>query len=180
MIVNVREARQKFVTVIIVLLALDLVAAGLLMSPLGRSRAAREQEYDAVRNQLLAKRREAVPLQDVSRKLTEAKGEITAFYDNRLPSQYSTISEELGRLATENGVKLSSVRYTSEDTELPRLQHVQIDTALTGDYLRAVKFINALEREQMFFIVDSIDLAEEQGGTVRLQLRLETYRRLGG
>jgi hypothetical protein len=41
-----------------------------------------------------------------------------------------------------------------------------------------VKFINGLERDKMFFLIDGINLAEQQGN-VRLQLKLETYLRGG-
>jgi type IV pilus assembly protein PilO len=41
-----------------------------------------------------------------------------------------------------------------------------------------VKFINALERDKMFFLIDGVNLAEQQGN-VRLQLKLETYLRNG-
>ena len=36
----------------------------------------------------------------------------------------------------------------------------------------------ALERDKMFFLIDGVNLAEQQG-VVRLQLKLETYLRGG-
>jgi hypothetical protein len=36
-----------------------------------------------------------------------------------------------------------------------------------------VKFINATEREKMFFIIDSISLTKPQAGIVHLQIHLE-------
>ena len=53
-----------------------------------------------------------------------------------------------------------------------------MEVSLSGDYLQEVKFINALERDKMFFLVDGITLGEQQGN-VRLQLKLETYLRSG-
>ena len=55
-----------------------------------------------------------------------------------------------------------------------------IDASLTGDYLQLVKFINSLERDQLFFIVNSVQLGGEQAGTVRLQLQLQTYLKTEG
>jgi hypothetical protein len=52
-----------------------------------------------------------------------------------------------------------------------------MDIALAGEYQRIVKFINALERDRTFFIIDRVNLAEQQGGNVRLELHLETYLR---
>ncbi len=53
-----------------------------------------------------------------------------------------------------------------------------MEITLSGDYLQEVKFINALERDKMFFLIDGIALGEQQGN-VRLQLKLETYLRSG-
>ncbi len=50
-----------------------------------------------------------------------------------------------------------------------------IDANFVGDYLQVVKFINAMERDKTFFILDSVTLGEAQGGTVRVQLKFETY-----
>jgi type IV pilus assembly protein PilO len=41
-----------------------------------------------------------------------------------------------------------------------------------------VKFINALERDKIFFVIGGVTLGEQQGN-VRLQLKLETYLRSG-
>jgi type IV pilus assembly protein PilO len=45
--------------------------------------------------------------------------------------------------------------------------------------LQLVRFVNALERDQLFFLVDSVVLGGEQGGIVKLQLKLETYLKTG-
>jgi len=42
---------------------------------------------------------------------------------------------------------------------------------------RLVRFINALERNKLFFLVDGVELGSEQNGIVGLQLRIETYMR---
>ncbi len=47
---------------------------------------------------------------------------------------------------------------------------MNIEITLSGDYLQEVKFINALERDKMFFLIDAVALAEQQG-KVRLQLK---------
>ena len=52
---------------------------------------------------------------------------------------------------------------------------MEIEADFSGDYLHLVRFINSLERAPLFFIVNSVELGGEQGGVVRLQLKLETY-----
>lgn len=174
---NLRNARKRLTAVAIALVVLDVAAAGFLLSPLGRSRSLRETEYEQARVQLKAKMRDTVPLRGMDKKLDLARQQIADFYRDRLPGQYSSISTELGKVANETGVRISQVAYDSKAAEIPNLQQVSINANLDGDYLQVVKFINALERDKMFFIVDSLTLAQEQGGRVRLQLKLETYLR---
>jgi type IV pilus assembly protein PilO len=56
---------------------------------------------------------------------------------------------------------------------------MEIEADLAGDYLQLVRFVNALERDQLFFLVDSVGLGGQQSGVVKLQLRLETYLKTG-
>jgi type IV pilus assembly protein PilO len=150
---------------------------GFLLSPLGRSRSAREAVWAEARRELQAKKSDAVPLRGMDKKLDLARQEIAAFYKDRFPAQYSAVSSELGKVAGETGVRVSQISYDPKPAEVPNLQQVIISANLDGDYLQVVKFINALERDHMFFMVDSLTLAQEQGGMVRLQVRLETYLR---
>ena len=62
-----------------------------------------------------------------------------------------------------------------KDAETVGVRRMEIEADLSGDYLQLVRFINALERDQMFFLVDSVGLGGEQAGVVKLQLKLETY-----
>ena len=48
---------------------------------------------------------------------------------------------------------------------------------ISGDYIALVKFINALERNTMFFMVDDLQLGGEQNGSIKLGIRIETYLR---
>ena len=59
------------------------------------------------------------------------------------------------------------------------VRRMEIEADLAGDYLQLVRFINALERDQLFFLVDSVGLGGAQGGMVKLQIKLETYLKTG-
>ena len=52
-----------------------------------------------------------------------------------------------------------------------------MDADVSGDYLQVARFINALERNKLFFIVDGVQLGSEQSGGVKLQIKVETYSR---
>ena len=114
----------------------------------------------------------------MDQKLVQASKDITGFYDQRFPAEYSAVAEELGKVATDTGVHLSGVKYDEKDAPIEDLHKLLMEVSLSGDYLQEVKFINALERDKMFFLIDGITLGEQQGN-VRLQLKLETYLRSG-
>ena len=73
---------------------------------------------------------------------------------------------------------LSGIKYEEKPAPVEDLHEFVIDIALSGDYLQEVKFINGLERDKMFFLIDGVTLGEQQGN-VRLQLKLEIYLRAG-
>jgi len=160
------------------LIALNLACVGYLLSPAGRSRQARRREYYELRAQLTAKRQEVLPTRGMDQKLKQASQDISSFDDQRLPAQYSAVAEELGKLAADTGVHFAAVRYDEKDASIEGLRKLNVEITLSGDYLQEVKFINALERNKMFFLIDGVTLAEQQGN-VRLQLKLETYLRGG-
>jgi hypothetical protein len=54
-----------------------------------------------------------------------------------------------------------------------------MDADLSGNYVSLAKFINALERDEMFFLINDIALAGEQKGPIKLQMKLETYLKAG-
>lgn len=167
--------RNRYKTGIIAMAVLDLVAIVYLVSPLGTTRAHRQEERDRLQQQLQVRKREVAPLKDLDKKLLLAQKEIADFYDHRIPSEYSAIPEQLGKLAQTDNVRISAAKYAMEDADVTGLRRVSIEASVDGDYLQVVKFINALERDRMFFIVDSVNLTEQQGGTVKLQVKLETY-----
>lgn len=175
---SIGETRKKLMPVVIALALLDLACVGYLLSPAGRSRQARQQEYQQLHQQLVAKQQEVLPTRGMDEKLKQASKDITGFYDVRFPDEYSAVANELGLVAKNNGISLSGVKYDQKDAPIEGLQKLNMEITLSGDYLQEVKFINALERDKMFFLIDGIALAEQQGN-VRLQLKLETYLRSG-
>lgn len=173
---DIRHMRKRLTVVLAALLATDLVCAIVLLSPLGRSRQA---DIAALQTQLRLKAKEVQPLRGLDKKVVVAKQQIADFYRDRLPSNYSSIDAEMGKLADETGTNMAQVKFHLEDEEGGGLQPLTIDSLLSGDYLHIVKFINALERDKMLFIVNSIVLGDAKGGTVKLQLKMQTYMRTG-
>lgn len=169
------NTRRKLKLTIAILVAVDLIAAAMLLSPMVGSEKSRLSEMDRLWKELQARTRQVEPLRGLDKKVVLAQKQIDEFYQQRLTSQDSIISTELGKVAAHSGVKISEIKYKVNDPEPVGLRSMEIEANLSGDYLQLIRFINALERDQLFFIINSVQLGGEQGGAVKLQMKLETF-----
>ena len=160
-----------------VFLALDLICAGVMFSPQGRSRSAKQDEFTALRTEEMAKRRENLPAHGMEAKLKSARQQQVDFYNDRMPHVDSQLSEELNKIAAANNVKLVAIRYERSRTDVPGLQRVAIDMDAEGAYASQMKFLNALERSQLFLVPVQITFGGMQQNTLRVTLKLHTYTR---
>jgi type IV pilus assembly protein PilO len=176
---DLRQTRRKTQIALAAMAAVDVIALAVYFSPLVGSQSARQEQLHDLWKELQQKTREVEPLRGLDKKVPLARKQIDQFYKDRLPAEGSSISENIGKLAGQAGVKISSVRYDMRDPETMGVQRVLIEADMNGDYLQLVRFINSLERDQMFFLVDSVQLGGEQGGMVKLQMKMETYLKTG-
>jgi len=175
---DLNPIRRKLKIAVGSMLAADAIALGVLLSPLVGSSAMRQQEMNGLWQTLQTRTREVQPLRGLDKKIPIAAQQINDFYRERLPARESDVAEAMGKVASENGVKLARVKYTSGNPAPVELLPVSIEADVEGSYPQLARFINGLERSQTFFIVDSINL-EEQNGPVHLQLKVETFLRTG-
>lgn len=177
---DLSQTRQKVKIALAAMAVVDLAAIIIYFSPLVGSQQSRQAQLNQLWQELRQKTREVEPLRGLDKKIPVAHNQIDQFYKDRLPSEDSAISEDIGKLAAANGVRIGSVKYSVKDPEPVGVRRVEIEADLAGDYLQLVRFINALERDKLFFLIDSIVLGGEQAGTVKLQMKLETYLRTTG
>jgi type IV pilus assembly protein PilO len=175
---DLRDTRRKIKTVLIALGVINVAALGVLFSPLVGSEHSRHDQLESGWKELQQKTKQVGPLRGMDKKIVSARQQIERFYKDRLPERDSEILEAMGRVAKDTGVKIDQMRYTPQEApavEAVGLREMDVEASLNGNYLQLVKFINALERDQVFFIVDSVQLGGEQAGQVRLQIKVETY-----
>jgi type IV pilus assembly protein PilO len=154
-----------------------LVQMGLLW------RSASNHNSDAMAEQRIALKTAEIaaqPLRGLDAKLERATAEADRFYQRRLPATDSEVAAELGALTGAQHVRLARAGYTHTPVltgSEGELTEVRIDASLSGDYRPLVQFINTVERDKMFFVIDGVTLTGQQTGTVNLRLRLTTYLR---
>lgn len=172
---DLTKTRRGLWMILGALLLVDLIAIVALLTPLAGAASSRRAEMAALHTELQQHRQ--APWRGLDQKLPEARQQIHDFYRERFPGGYSVISGDLNRIAGECGVKISSEKYQQKDAAIEDLQRVEVDANVAGDYLQLVKFINSLERSKLFFVINDLGLGGEQNGTVKLQMKLETYLR---
>lgn len=172
---DLRQTRKKLKIALAVMVAIDLVAAAVYFSPLVGSAESRHMELNRLQVELNDKTRQVAPLRNLPQKVTVASSEIKDFYAQRFPAQDSQILAEFGKVAVENGVSIEQAKYKIDDEGPGQLEPVEIEADLAGPYTALAKFINALERDEMFFIINSVTLGGQPQGPVKLNVKLETY-----
>jgi len=176
---DLRRTRKNLKTAIAIMAGVDLLAAVVYFSPMVGSAESRRMELNQLQTELNTKTRQVAPLKDLPQKVVLASHQINDFYKRRFPSQSSQIVTEFGKIAAANGVAIEQVKYKLDEAETGGLQPEEIEASLAGNYTSLARFINALERDEMFFIIDSVTLGGQPQGSVKLSMKVETYLKAG-
>ena len=131
--------------------------------------------------QLVAAQLAAKPLRGLDKKLVGSTQAADSFYQHRLPYATSQVAAEVGALAHREGVHWTRAQYAYAPVLAGKdaLTEVSMDASVSGDYRPIVQFINAVERDKLFFVINGINLTGQQTGQVNLRIRLTTYLRPG-
>ena len=175
------ERRRVVWGVLIGLLAVDLALVFFTLRPNGLSVAQQRAEVARLNGELQAHRESLEHLERIKAMLAESTHQGDDFLKTKfLPAEtgFSTLMEEVDKLAVANGVRKGGVNYTTTPVkDRPGIETVAIDTTLEGDYPKIVRFVNQLEQSQLFLIVDTMAVSG-QGRGVKLSVRLITYFRV--
>ena len=137
------------------------------------------EALDQQRVQLIAAQISAKPLRGLDTKLVASTHDANEFYLMRLPYADSQVLAEIGVLTRKSGVRWTHAQY-SYNPQLSgndSLSQMSIDASVSGDYRPILEFINAVERDKLFFVINGINLTGQQTGQVNLRIRLTTYLR---
>jgi hypothetical protein len=130
-------------------------------------RANRPEELELRQTELRTAQLQTKPLRNLPERVADSTQGAGRFYDARVPGADSAILAELGALEQKANVRLSRVQTSF----VPALRDV------TEDYTSVMRFINSVERDKMFFVIDGLTLTGQQGGLVNLRLKVTTYLR---
>src|SRR5579859_2833265 len=160
---HLEKTRKQFTMILAILGAVDLLLVIYLLLP-GSSPSARAAQEESLRQQKKALTSEVTPLIGIDKKLAQTRVDVKKFYEQKVPSQFSEISQHLEKLMKDAGVTAKGgIRYNQEHStndkekvELPDVQRIGVDTTVTGEYTKVAKFINAMEQDKFVFIINQI------------------------
>lgn len=117
----------------------------------------------------------------IQKSLPEVQSETQDFFQKDLRPEdagYSSMSEDLGALAKDAGLQITSTRFREHEIDKRGVDEINITISLQGPYPSVVSFINGLERSNSFYLLDSLQLDSSAEGELKLSLELRTYFRI--
>lgn len=174
---NLRDVRVQLLIVVGILVLVDLVAAFVLISPIGRPRGA---EYEQLRLEKMEKMQALAPARGIDEKISTARQQEAAFNEERLASRYSTMSDQISHIAKEAGVNVAHVKYDEHNTDKSTpvgYDEIGISIQIRGSYDQNIRFINAVERQKMMLLIDGVSFGGMQGDNLTVSLHLSTFLR---
>jgi hypothetical protein len=174
------EKRRRFTAAAVAMGVVCLVAVLVILAPFTEGTAVKQQQLLAKQQQLRTVEEQTRPIQRLPQLVSKAKGDIATFYVDRLPGFPSQVYNDIYRLAQKNNVKVSEVKYEAYDTPVSDLKLIQVEAKVSGGYANLMRFINSIERNKLFFLIDTLQLADTKSqdkSSVQLNIKMETYLR---
>ncbi len=102
--------------------------------------------------ELKAQEMQTAPLRGLDKRVEQSRAQIHAFYEKRIPPNYSSIASRIGELQVNSGARLTRVQYTQGPPGAD-LTEISMDAGISGGYPQIMRFVNSLERDQTFFVI---------------------------
>lgn len=175
-----RDPRFLFRVVLGTLAAANLVAAFLVVRPIGGSAEELGQRLTGLRREIGQRQTEIIRLRKLAAKVEKGRTEGDRFIKQHFLARrtaYSTLMQELGKAAQTAGVKPKEHSFNFEPIEGSDTLGLLIVTAnYEGTYADLVEFINALDRLPRLLIMESLTAAPQQAaGMLNVAMRLNAF-----
>ena len=173
------SARRRIVILLAVLVALDVLLLVLQFRPPGRSLVERQAELKQSRARYDETFATVRQMRDLRGKLESAIENNQSFSKDRFlvrKTAFSAMLTDLEKLASENKLKTASIGYKlKEDTKQAGYIDVAVTMGVEGAYPDLMNFINHVEKSNLFWIIDTLNVSTTQSHGLRLNLQMVTY-----
>ncbi len=175
-----RNPQFLFRVILGVLVAANLVAAFLVVRPIGGTAEELAQRLTDLRREIGRRQTEILRLRALAAKVEKGQADGNRFIKQHFRARrtaYSTLMQELGKAAQSAGIKPKEHTFSFEPIEGSDTLGMLIITAnYEGSYADLVEFVNALDRLPRLLIVESLTAAPQQStGVLNVAMRLNAF-----
>jgi hypothetical protein len=179
---HTRELTRKIRIVLGALLALNVIAAGLVLFPPGGSADDLERELASLQSQIMQKRalleRSRLNVAAIEKARGEGDRFLTDYFLSRRTAD-STLLSVLSAAATKAQIKERDGAQTTEYIEgSDSLSMRTVTVNYEGTYRNLLNFINELDHSQQLLIIESMSAAPQQGSNIlTVSLKIDAFIR---
>jgi Tfp pilus assembly protein PilO len=163
------------------LLVVNLAAAVFAFHLLGGSPADLADEMRSKQRDLAWQLQQTDRLRSLVAKVQQAKVEGDKFLDDctmERASAYSTLIDDLNRMAAESGMQTKESSYVLDPVEgSDRIEQLTVSANFEGSYGSLTKLVNLLDKSQRFLIIDSLQASPQSNGALNVNIKLDTFVR---
>jgi hypothetical protein len=177
-----RELTRKIRIVLGSLLALNLIALGLVLFPPGGSADDLERELATLQSQIGPKRTLLERTRFNVIAIEKARGEGDQFLDNHFLTRRSADSDLLSELTAAANKAQIKERDRAQTTEFiegsDSLSMMTITANYEGTYRNLLNFIGELDRSDQLLIIEAMSAAPQQGSnTLTVSIKIDAFVR---
>ena len=168
-----------------VLLAANLIAAGLVLYPPGGSAESLERQVADLQSRSVSIRELLASTRQHVAAVEKGRAEGDRFLDNYFlvrRTAYSTLLTELVDAADRSKIKPKEHAYATEPIEgSDTLSMMTISANYEGTYANLMRFVHEIDKSPRMLIIEGLTAAPQQtGGTLSLSMKIDAFVREEG
>jgi type IV pilus assembly protein PilO len=165
-----------------ILVAMNLVAAGLVLFPPGGSAEDLERQLSSLESQVQSRRAVLDRTREHAAAVQKGRAEGDRFLSDYFLASRNHMSElltELEGAANESKIKPREHAYALEPVDgSDSLSMLTITAAYEGTYANLMHFVHEIDRSPRLLIIDSLNAAPQEGaGLLTVSMKMETFVR---
>ncbi len=163
------------------LLGANLAAAVFAFHLFGGSPADLAEEMRSKQRDLAQQLQLTERMRTLVAKVQQAKVEGDRFLEEctmERASAYSTLIDDLNRMAAESGMQTKEFSYVLDPVEgSDSIEQLTVSANFEGSYGSLTKLVNLLDKSQRFLIIDSMQASPQSNGALNVNIKLDTFVR---
>lgn len=160
------------------ILAMDILAYGVLILGLGKRIQAIQQSRDGLLRQVREEENRVARLKRFEASLPEAKERLEQFEQERVPSRrqgFSRAARLIREVGQRSGVEVAGRSYKLDSDRTEPLERLGITVSAEGLFPSLVKFAHSFETASDFIVVRDFNFQQGESGNLELRIAADLF-----